>query len=274
MYWVSALSPNHALLESSYMNPLSIRPQTVLRAVLRVTLVLVTTAYPLLAIVIGGEGLLTWTFLPRGYEHYYVDHWSLRHAGWWLLVGMIGLLPTGWVLFQPQASLRWLSLPTLVSLVLIIYPSANPSADERARYQVFDELSRFAVEVRQAAEQGKPWHCTSGPTTTLSPYSRAGERLFYQRVCVAANRPTASLLASSAPGTIYIATGPDEQVVWLRATALPSNATNIVRWLRVRSGEPLVLAGELSLSEEMDPRLVNRESEHHERKAETRAESN
>lgn len=256
------------------MSSWSIRPQTVLRAVLRVTLALVTTAFPLLAIFVGGADLLTWAFLPRGYEHYYVDHWSLRNAAWWLLVGMIGLLPTGRVLFQPQASLGWLSLPTLVSLVLIIYPSANPSADQRARNQVFDQLSQFAVEVRQAAEQGKPWHCISGPTTTLSPYSRAGERLFYQRVCVAANRPAASLLASSAPGTIYIATGPDEQVVWLRATALPSNATNIVRWLRVRSGEPLVLAGELSLSEEKDHRLVSREPEDHERKGETRAESN
>ena len=94
--------------------------------------------------------------------------------------------------------------------------------------------------------------------TTLSPYSQAGERLFYQRLCVGADRPTASLLASSAPGTIYIATGPDEKekVVWLIATVLHGNASDTVRWLRVSSGEPLVLGGELSLSG-MDHRLAD-----------------
>jgi len=32
--------------------------------------------------------------------------------------------------------------------------------------------------------------------------------------------PPASLLTSSAPGTIYIATGPDEKAVWLMAIVL------------------------------------------------------
>jgi hypothetical protein len=165
--------------------------------------------------------------------------------------------PPGRVLFQRQARLRWLWLSTLIPLFLIWYPnmisyggghaSANPS--DTARYQVLQQLSHVAFEVRQTTEQGKPWHCTSGPTTTHSPYSRAGERLFYQRVCVAADRPTASLLASSLPGTIYIATSQDEKVVGLMATALPRNASDSVSWLRGRSGEPLVLTHVLSFLE-------------------------
>ena len=75
------------------------------------------------------------------------------------------------------------------------------------------------------------------------------------RVCVAADRPRASLLASSAPGTIYIATSPDVKVVWLMATVLPHNASDTVSWLRGRNGEPLVLT-DLSLSE-MYLRLAN-----------------
>ena len=80
--------------------------------------------------------------------------------------------------------------------------SVNPN--DTARYQVRQQLivSHIALEVKNATELGEPWHCVSGPTTMLSPYSRAGERLFYQRICVAAGRPTESLLASSAPGTI------------------------------------------------------------------------
>ena len=92
------------------------------------------------------------------------------------------------------------------------------------------------------------------PTTRLSPYSRAGERLFYQRVCVAGDYPPAPLLASSAPGTIYIATGPDEQIVWLMATVLPRDASDAVNWLRGPSEKPLVLTDDRSLSE-MDHKI-------------------
>jgi len=123
----------------------------------------------------------------------------------------------------------------------------NPN--DTARYQVRQQLSHIVFEVKKATEPGKPWHCASGPTITLSPYSRAGERLFYQRVCVAADRPTESLLASSAPGTIYIGTGPDEQVVWLRATVLLHNPSDTMRWLPDRIGEPLVLTHDRSFVE-------------------------
>lgn len=57
------------------------------------------------------------------HQYYYVEYWSLRIAGWFLLVGMIGVLPDGRVLFQRQARLRWLWIPTLASLFLFLYPS-------------------------------------------------------------------------------------------------------------------------------------------------------
>lgn len=56
MYWLSALACNHALLEFSYMNSWPIRPQMLLR----VTLALVTTVFPLLSFGIGGAELLLW----------------------------------------------------------------------------------------------------------------------------------------------------------------------------------------------------------------------
>jgi hypothetical protein len=175
-------------------------------------------------------------------------------------VGIIGVFPSGWVLFRPQARLRWLWLSTLVPLFLIWYPNmitlgGGGFAHVIAHKQVQHQLTQFAGELRQTTKEGQPWHCTSEPTTTLSPYSRAGERLFYQRVCVAADRPRASLLASSAPGTIYITTSPDEKVAWLMATVLPHNASDTVHWLRDRNGEPLVLT-DLSPSD-MYLRLAN-----------------
>lgn len=56
---------------------------------------------------------------------------------------------------------------------------------------------------------------------------------------MAANRPTESLLASSAPGTIDTATSPDEQIVSLMATVLSHNVGDTVSWLRDRSGQRL-----------------------------------
>ena len=212
-----------------------------LQRVLRITLALISTAFPLLAIAAAGMDLLTWIRIHRG-SQYYVDHGYLGEAVSWVLVGMIGVLPAGRVLLQPQARLLWLWLPTLVSLSMIMYPKfASPLPYERAGDEVHSQLSQVYDEFRQAAGQGKSWRCASGPTTTLSPYGRTGERLPYQRVCVTADRPMGSLLPSSAPGTIYIATSPDEQTIWLFATVLPHNTSDTASWLRERTGEPVLL---------------------------------
>lgn len=221
------------------------------KTLLRVTLAMISIVFPLLSIVVGGADLLSWIRYYRGNQYYYVEYWSLEHAKWFLVVGMIGMLPGGRVLFQRQARLRCLWLSTLVPLFLIWYPNmitlgGGGFPHTTAHKQVQRQLNQFTRELGQANKEGRPWHCTSGPTTTLSPYSRAGERLFYQHVCVAADRPTASLLASSAPGTIYIGTGPDEKVAWLMATVLPHDASDTVRWLQDRNGEPLVLTHDRS----------------------------
>jgi hypothetical protein len=70
-----------------------------------VTLALITTAFPLLAIAVGGTDLPIWIRIHRD-NQYYVDHWYLGDAGWWLLMSMIGVLPTMQVACQPQARLR------------------------------------------------------------------------------------------------------------------------------------------------------------------------
>ncbi len=76
------------------------------QTVLRVILALVTTAIPLLAIFLRGAELLSRIRYYGGNQYYYVEYWSLKHAKWFLLVGMIGMLPAGRVLFYLQACLR------------------------------------------------------------------------------------------------------------------------------------------------------------------------
>jgi hypothetical protein len=70
-----------------------------LHPLLQVILALVTTALPLRATFEGGAELLSWNRGHRG-KQYYVEYWYLGEAGWWRLICMMGVLPTGLVLFQ------------------------------------------------------------------------------------------------------------------------------------------------------------------------------
>ena len=95
-----------------------------------------------------------------------------------------------------------------------------------------------AFRLTDLERSGEGW-AISEPTTTRSLHSRAGERLFYQRVCVTADHPRASLLASIAPGTIYIATSPDEQVAWAMATVLPKTRVTLCAGYAIALESPL-----------------------------------
>lgn len=57
----------------------------------------------------------------------------------------------------------------------VSYALASPFSYDTARNQVHRQLTQFAGELRQTTKKGQRWHCATGPTTTLSPSSRAGE---------------------------------------------------------------------------------------------------
>jgi len=229
------LSADHALLESMSMRSWFIRPKTVLR----VTLALITSVFPLVALASAGMIFLTWIRTYAGTD-YYVEHSYLGEAMFWLPIGLIGVLPAGWVLFRPHGSLWWLALPALASLFVIVYPKfAPPLPYHRAVNEVYRQLLQVREEFEQIAKPGKAWRCTSGPMPTLSPYSQKGERLFYHQVCVTAKQPMESLLQSSAPGTVYVGISPGEQTLWLFATVLPKNMSDTVSWLQDPSGMPV-----------------------------------
>ncbi len=225
------------------MGPWRSRLQTVLRK----PLVLFTTVLPLLAIVIAGARFVTWTRTQFG-SHYYIEHSYLGDVAFWLCIGMIGVLPAGWVLFRPQARLWWLGLPALVSLFMFIYPNAKYSGihltgmslppEILAARHVQHQLSQVRTEIQQVVESGMPWRCMSGPMPTQSLYRHQGAPLSYQRVCVDADQPMESLLSSSAPGTIYIATKPGKPTIRLFATVLPRDMSDTASWLQSSFGHP------------------------------------
>jgi len=225
----------YALLES-----LSVRSWTIrLKTVPRVTLTLLTFVFPLGVLVSAGMMFLTWIRIHTSND-YYVEHFYLGDAMFWMLIGLVGVLPAGWVLFRPRSRLWWLVLPALASVFVIVYPKfAPPLPYHRAVHEVYRQLVHVRDEFQQRAKPGKPWRCSSQPMPTLSPYSQKGERLFYNQVCVTAGQPMDSLLPSSAPGTIYVGISPGEQTIWLFATVLPQNISDTVSWLQDPVGKPV-----------------------------------
>ena len=214
----------------------------------RIILALLSAWFPLAAGVAAFGLLVTWMRIQQT-DLYYVDYNYLGAAAWWGLVGLIGLLPAGWVLFVPTARLRWLWIPTFVMLAtlythasrshylrLITFPIPHESAHVLARSQ----LNSLNLHMGFLVGQGQPLPpCISGPTAILSPYGRAGTRLFYQRVCLTTERPVDTLLASSAPGTIYVISRPGDSKIRLRATVLPADVSATTSWVKNYGGGPL-----------------------------------
>jgi hypothetical protein len=218
-----------------------------LQPILRNTLVLSTTVLPLLAFVMAGRRFVTWIRTQFG-SQFYIEHSYLGDVAFWLCLGMIGVLPSGWLLFRPQARVWWLGLPALVSLFMFIYPNAKYSdthlfgmslpPEILAARHVQHQLSQVRAEILQAVESGMPWRCISGPMPTQSLYRHQGAPLSYQRVCVDADQPMESLLSSSAPGTIYIAAKPGKPTIRLFATVLPRDMSDTASWLWSSFGRP------------------------------------
>ena len=217
-----------------------------LRTCLRIVLALLSTVGPLLGLLVAYVMIRDWIKIPQG-DVYYVEHDYLGDAAWWGLLGLGTLLAAGRVLFIREARLRWLWLPIAMSFVTImmvpqqmwLHHPPFPRLDglnqaQRVGNSVRSQLLSLHSDLKAAVERGEPPLCTSGPTSVVSPYFRAGVQLTYQQVCLATDLPLETLLASSAPGTLYIITRPGDPTIRLYATVLERNVDTRSEWLRPR----------------------------------------
>jgi hypothetical protein len=232
-----------------------------LRTFLRMVLALLSMVGPLLGLGVAYIMLRDWTQVPRG-DVYSVEHDYLGDAAWWGLLSLGTLLAAGRVLFIREARLRWLWLPIAMSFIIVLVPNQSlqqhpafpridgPNTAQRVSNPVRSQLSSLHSELKLAVERGETRLCVSGPTSIASPYFRAGVRLTYQHVCLTTDLPFDGLLASSAPGTLYVVTRPGDPTIRLRATVLERNVDTASKWLRPRFGtDPM----ELTISTQPEP---------------------
>lgn len=231
------------------------------RTFVRIVLTLLSVGFPLLGLAVACAMLYRWIQVPPG-DVYYVEHDYLPDAVLWGVLSLGSLLAAGRVLFVREARLRWLWLPITMSFVMIMVPNQGrhavfPSLDGPGRSyrislsSVHNELTSLYYDLQPAVERGEAPPCVSGPTDRVSPYSRAGVRLVYQRVCVTTDLPLDSLLASSAPGTLYVIMRPGDPTVRLRATVLPRNEAATPSWASAFFGRGPM---ELTISPQAEPR--------------------
>lgn len=235
------------------------------RTFMRVVFTLLSMVFPLWGLLWACGMLYRWMQIPPD-DVYYVEYDFGGDIVWWVLLNLCSILAAGRVLFVRHARLHWLWLPFAMVFLLIfvpnqfarqahhpLFPSLEaPSRSLRvSRSDVRRELSSLYDDLKPALERGETPPCVSGPTDRVSPYYRAGVPLVYQRVCVTTDVPLDSLLASSAPGTLYVMRRPGDPTIRLRATVLRTNQTTTTSWVPDFYGtDPM----ELTISTQPEPR--------------------
>jgi len=235
------------------------------RTFMRVVFALLSMGLPLFGFLVACRRLDHWMHIPPG-DVYYVEYDFGSDTVLWMVLNLCSLLAAGRVLFVRHARLHWLWLPFAMSLLVIHVPNQFahhvhhplfPSFEEPWRslrvshFSVRRELSSLHDDLKLAIERGETPPCVSGPTDRVSPYHLAGVRLVYQRICVTTDVPLNSLLASSAPGTLYVIKRPGDPTIRLRATVLRTNQTATTSWAQAFYGtDPM----ELTISPQPEPR--------------------
>jgi len=231
-----------------------------LRTFLRIVLTLLSVGFPLLGLAVACTSLYRWIQVPPS-DVYYVEYDYFGDAVLWGVLSLGSLLAAGRVLFVRDARLRWLWFPIAMSFIMIMVPNQGhhsmfqsldgPGRSYRGSLSsVHNELTSLYYDLQPAVERGEASPCVSGPTDRVSPYSRAGVRLVYQRVCVTTDLQLDSLLASSAPGTLYVIMRPGDPTIRLRATVLPANQAATASWAPPLFGsDPM----ELTISTQPEP---------------------
>ncbi|MDH5666834.1 MAG: hypothetical protein OEY86_02335 [Nitrospira sp.] len=237
---------------------------TQFRTFMRIFFALLSMVFPLWGLLLA-SGMLYRLMQSPPNDVYYVKYDFGDDIVWWVVLSLCGILAAGRVLFVRHARLHWLWFPFAMLFLLIFVPNQFhhhvhhplfPSFEEPwrslrvSRSAVSRELSSLYYDMKPAIERGDMPPCVSGPTDRVSPYHRAGVPLVYQQVCVTTDVPLDSLLASSAPGTLYIMRRPGDPTIRLRATVLGTNQTTTISWAPAFYGtDPL----ELTISTPPEP---------------------
>jgi hypothetical protein len=165
------------------------------------------------------------------------------------LIGLFGCLR----LWRAGARRTWALLPLAAAFFAVFFPvfqyGQQGSPLQRSYRNTALQLGSVAHQLTEAAKQNGRFNCASVSESLNVPsmFMQQGQALPYVIEGVAHATGPVAVAAPERPGTIVVATSPDQTQAWFAATVLPDDVGRRAAWLQ-RAGERLVVAQQLNPS--------------------------
>ena len=202
---------------------------------------------PCLMEILAGSIRLHMWWLTQQPANYYVSYSYLQDGIPWMIVGIAGVVGSAVILSGRSKSNRWLWLPTVGLLYVILTPLQGGWFVSRAIHpmhgrpvliamdRMFWDLTTISHGLVDRAKSAGVFTCEAEKFEAGSPFALNGLTLEYELGCLSGDfdKKTA---ASFRPGTIVMSVSSDGSQAWFRATSLPGEAGTSAVWLH-RHGE-------------------------------------
>jgi len=197
--------------------------------------------------ILSGSGRVYMWWLTQQSGNYYVAYSYLHEGVPWMLVGTAGIVGSAVILAGRSKSNRWLWLPALGLLYVILAPlqggwffhrAIHPMTGrpvEIAMDRTFWDLTRISSGLVERAKSAGVFACQDEKFDRGSPFASNGLSLDYELRCLPADYDKKSGVPFR-PGTVAMSVSADGREAWFSVTSLRSEADTSAVWLR-RHGE-------------------------------------
>ena len=201
----------------------------------------------LMEILVGSTRVHMW-WLTQQPGNYYVAYSYLHDGVPWMIVGTAGIVGSAVVLSGRSKSNRWLLLPTLGLLYLILAPllhggwfvhrAIHPMTGrpvEIAMERTLWDLTTISSELVDRAKSAGVFNCQAKKLDRGSPFASNGLSLDYELQCLPTNFDKNALVPFR-PGTVAMSVSENGREAWFSVTSLRSEVETSAVWLH-RHGE-------------------------------------
>jgi hypothetical protein len=200
-------------------------------------------------LIAGGIRIFTMAVQARDPAMYSIRDNYIGDALLFSSIGLVGLFGCH-RLWQAGTRRTWALVPIATVFFAVLFPlfqyGHHGTLLDRSYRSTTLHLGSVAHQLMEAAKENGRFVCASfsDPFNSKSMFFQQGQALPYVVQCVANATGPATGAPPERPGTIVVATSPDQKQAWFTATVLPIKISRRATWLE-RDGQPLVIAMEL-----------------------------
>jgi hypothetical protein len=203
---------------------------------------------PLLLIVAGVSTFIT---AVRAHDPatYSIRDDYISDAVTFSVIGLVGLFGCH-RLWRAGTRRKWALLPIAAACFAVLFPAFkhghHGSPLQRSYRSTAMQLGSVAGQLIEKAKENGRFNCASfsDPFNPRSMFMQQGQALPYVVECVANATGPITGPPPERPGTIVVATSPDEKKAWFTATVLPGYVDRHAVWM-THDGQQIIIAEEL-----------------------------